>query len=105
MEELISCSPMLSCRVWGGRELAERLHAVRPEMKVMFMSGHTEDEVLREGVEKGMPFLHKPFTPDSLSRKVRSTLDARVPNQSSASSTHSAADSESVAVSKTSDHR
>lgn len=89
----------------GGRELAERLHAVRPEMKVMFMSGHTEDEVLREGVEKGMPFLHKPFTPDSLSRKVRSTLDARVPNQSSASSTHSAADSESVAVSKTSDHR
>ena len=61
----------------GGRELAERALKLRPDMKVMFMSGHTQDVVLKEGVEKGTAFLQKPFTPAGLAKKVRETLDAK----------------------------
>jgi CheY-like chemotaxis protein len=60
----------------GGRELAEGAIKLRPAMKVMFMSGHTQDVILKEGVDKGTPFLQKPFTPAALARKVRETLDA-----------------------------
>ena len=59
----------------GGRELAEGALKLRPGMKVMFMSGHTQDVVLKEGVQKGTAFLQKPFTPASLAQKVRNTLD------------------------------
>ena len=59
----------------GGRELSERALTLRPGMKVMFMSGHTQDVVLKEGVQKGTAFLQKPFTPASLAQKVRDTLD------------------------------
>jgi signal transduction histidine kinase/ActR/RegA family two-component response regulator len=59
----------------GGRELAERAVALRPGMKVMFMSGHTQDVVLKEGVRRGTAFLQKPFTPSGLAQKVRDTLD------------------------------
>jgi hypothetical protein len=60
----------------GGRELAERLSGVRPELKVLFMSGYTSDAVLHNGiVAEGTPFLQKPFTPDGLARKIRSVLD------------------------------
>jgi len=60
----------------GGRELAERALRLRPAMKVLFMSGHTEDIVLREGIQKGAAFLQKPFTPKGLAQKVRETLDS-----------------------------
>ncbi len=61
----------------SGRELAERLGPIRPDMRVIFMSGHTEDAVLHHGVsEEAMEFLQKPITPDSLLRKVRTVLDA-----------------------------
>jgi two-component system CheB/CheR fusion protein len=60
----------------GGRELAERMAIFRPAMKVLFMSGHTQDVVLREGVRKGMPFLQKPFRPTELARRVREVLDS-----------------------------
>jgi signal transduction histidine kinase/ActR/RegA family two-component response regulator len=60
----------------GGRELAEAALKLRPGMKVMFMSGHTEDIVLREGIQKGVAFLQKPFTSRALAQKVRETLDA-----------------------------
>jgi two-component system cell cycle sensor histidine kinase/response regulator CckA len=60
----------------GGRELAEGVLKLRPGIKVMFMSGHTQDVVLREGVQKGTAFLQKPFTPVALVQKVRETLDA-----------------------------
>jgi PAS domain S-box-containing protein len=61
----------------GGRELAESLAMFYPNAKVLFMSGHTEDAIIRHGVlTRGIPFLHKPFTPDTLARKVREVLDS-----------------------------
>jgi len=45
----------------------------------MFMSGHMQDVVLREGVEKGAAFLQKPYTPSALARLVRETLDSKGP--------------------------
>ena len=59
----------------GGRELAERISTIRPDIKVLFMSGHTEDVLLKEGVKAGRPFLQKPFAPSDLARKVREVLD------------------------------
>jgi len=61
----------------SGRELAEGVLKLRPTMKVMFISGHMQDVVLREGVQKGTPFLQKPFTPAGLAQSVRETLDSR----------------------------
>jgi two-component system cell cycle sensor histidine kinase/response regulator CckA len=60
----------------AGRELAERLLRVRPNIKVLFMSGHTQDVILKEGVKAGIPFLQKPFTPSDLANKVRAVLDS-----------------------------
>ena len=60
----------------GGRDLAEVLGKVRPETKVLFMSGYTDDAVVRHGIlQDGIPYLQKPFTPKSLARKVREVLD------------------------------
>ena len=63
----------------GGRELAQRLRASRPEVKVLYLSGYTEDAVVGEGtgegtMESGKAFLQKPFTLQSLARKVREVL-------------------------------
>jgi two-component system cell cycle sensor histidine kinase/response regulator CckA len=60
----------------GGRELAGRLKALRPEMKVLFTSGYTDDAMMRRGVaERGIAFMQKPFTPETLTRRVRQVLD------------------------------
>ncbi|HEU4682409.1 MAG TPA: PAS domain S-box protein [Gemmatimonadales bacterium] len=60
----------------SGRILAERLRASRPETRVVFMSGYTDDAVLqRNVVESGLTFLQKPFTPLRLAAAVRSALD------------------------------
>jgi nitrogen-specific signal transduction histidine kinase len=62
----------------GGRKLAEQLSAARPEMRVLYVSGHTDDVIVRSGVLHGdLAFLRKPFTPMGLARKVRETLEAR----------------------------
>ena len=59
----------------SGRELAGEMLKVRPNIKTMFMSGYTADVIARQGVlEKGVRFMEKPFTPDSLARKVREAL-------------------------------
>ncbi len=64
----------------SGPELAKRLVKVHPEMRVLCMSGYTDDSVFRHGmVDARFPFLQKPFTPESLGRKVREVLDAPRP--------------------------
>jgi CheY-like chemotaxis protein len=61
----------------GGRQLAERLRTIRPEVPVLLMSGYTDDAIVRLGIEEsGEAFLPKPFTNEALARKVRAMLDA-----------------------------
>ncbi len=60
----------------NGMELARRLMPLRPEMKVLYMSGYSEEAISRfGGVEDGAAFLQKPVTPSLLSKKVREILD------------------------------
>jgi PAS domain S-box-containing protein len=61
----------------GGRELAQRLCALRPAVRVLFMSGYTDDVIVRRGVsEATSAFLQKPFAMDAFTRKVRDILDS-----------------------------
>jgi two-component system, cell cycle sensor histidine kinase and response regulator CckA len=61
----------------SGRELWDRLRVLRPDARVLFMSGSTDDAIARHGVlELGIAFLQKPFTPFGLAQKVRELLDA-----------------------------
>jgi two-component system cell cycle sensor histidine kinase/response regulator CckA len=61
----------------SGRELAEQLSRKRPDMKVLYMSGYTDNAVLNSGIlEKEVAFLQKPFTPGALTEKVREVLEA-----------------------------
>jgi PAS domain S-box-containing protein len=62
----------------SGRELMQRLSPIRPEMRVLFMSGYTEHAIVYHGVvEAETHFIQKPFTPEALARKVREVLDER----------------------------
>jgi two-component system cell cycle sensor histidine kinase/response regulator CckA len=59
----------------GGRELAERLTAVTPNLKILYLSGYTDDVLMRGTLLEGSPFLQKPFSPEALAIKVRTLLD------------------------------
>ena len=60
----------------SGRELAQKLGFLLPKMKVLYMSGYTDDAIVHHGVlEDEVNYLQKPFTLDSLARKVREVLD------------------------------
>ncbi len=61
----------------NGRELSEHLLPIRPEMKVLYMSGYTDDEILHRGIlESSTAFMQKPFTPDQFLEKIRDVLEA-----------------------------
>src|SRR5919108_635499 len=61
----------------SGRELAQQLAEIRPETRVLYVSGYTVDAIVHHGMlEPGLNFLQKPFNPDALARKVREVLDA-----------------------------
>jgi PAS domain S-box-containing protein len=60
----------------GGKELADQLKIFRPDVKVLYTSGYTDDAIVHHGVlEPGTHFLQKPFSPKTLSHKVREVLD------------------------------
>jgi PAS domain S-box-containing protein len=59
-----------------GREVAERIRRVRPGIRVLYMSGYTEDVIEQQGaLEPGFAFIPKPFAPAALARTVRRVLD------------------------------
>jgi PAS domain S-box-containing protein len=69
----------------SGRALAERLRPLRPELQVLYMSGYTNEAIIRHGVlEPDTVFIQKPFTPAALGQKVRETLDGPRPRPGSA---------------------
>jgi two-component system cell cycle sensor histidine kinase/response regulator CckA len=59
----------------NGPQLVERVRASRPDIKVLFMSGYTDEAIIQHGIlDSGVTFLQKPITPDTLTRKVREAL-------------------------------
>jgi len=63
----------------SGPEVVQRLHAARPDLKILFMSGFSTEVVVVHGLDTGDPLLVKPFSLDTLNRKVREILDYRSP--------------------------
>jgi len=67
----------------SGRELAERVFALRPNLPVLFMSGYTDDAIVRHGLlDEKLHFIQKPFDSAVVARKVREVLDSHVAERS-----------------------
>lgn len=63
----------------SGLELSRQLVDLYPSLRVIYMSGYTEDAIVRHGVLlPGIAFLPKPFSADALCRKIRSVLDSPI---------------------------
>ncbi len=66
----------------NGRELANQLARVRPEMKILYMSGYTENAIGHNGtLDAGITLLQKPFTLPALQAKVREVIDTPLPQE------------------------
>ena len=63
----------------SGPEVAQRLHQTRPDLKVLFMSGFSAEVVVVHGITAGDPLLVKPFSLETLARRVRELVDYRSP--------------------------
>jgi len=75
----------------GGREVAQHLSAIKPDLRTLFMSGYLDDIGIMEGQEEGMSsFLQKPFTPEMLARTVRNLLDSSSVSEATGASSSSA---------------
>jgi two-component system cell cycle sensor histidine kinase/response regulator CckA len=61
----------------NGPEVAERVHAIRPDTKVLFMSGFSNEIVMVHGIKEGDPFIIKPFSFETLRRKIHELLAVR----------------------------
>jgi signal transduction histidine kinase/ActR/RegA family two-component response regulator len=62
----------------NGPQLVERVRTSRPDIKVLFMSGYTDEAIIQHGIlDSGVTFLQKPITPEALARKVREALGPR----------------------------
>ncbi|HMJ24892.1 MAG TPA: response regulator, partial [Pyrinomonadaceae bacterium] len=60
----------------SGREVADQLIALRPEIRVLFMSGYTDEAIVHHGIlDSNVEFIQKPFSPNTLAKKVREVLD------------------------------
>jgi two-component system, cell cycle sensor histidine kinase and response regulator CckA len=71
----------------GGRELAQHLSVIKPDLRILFISGYMDDVGIMAGQEEGMSsFLQKPFTPEVLARAVRTLLDASTPSDKTSTS-------------------
>jgi two-component system cell cycle sensor histidine kinase/response regulator CckA len=73
----------------GGAKLAGQLRALRPDVKVLFVSGYAEATVLRqEGIDLSTSFLQKPFSLKTLARKIREVIEVNSSSKSASASTH-----------------
>jgi len=60
----------------SGRELATRLGRIRGDMKVLYMSGYTDNAIVHHGIlDSGIHYLQKPIVPETLARRVREVID------------------------------
>jgi two-component system cell cycle sensor histidine kinase/response regulator CckA len=61
----------------GGREIYEEIHRLRPDIKVIFISGYTADKIESEGIPAGCEFVQKPVSPQVLLKRIRDALDRK----------------------------